>query len=111
MQLCAVDGLVHILEIKSQMRIKEYVVAGLWLLACDAKNAARITMHGGVPLLVGFVLYPFEKAYVPIRTLAVGALLQLVETSADVCNLVAHFTFGESLLQVWDEPCDVFWRR
>ena len=108
-ELFVVDAIVHVLEIKSHLPLKEILLGALWLLSCNEKNAVRLTMHGAVPLLVGMVLFPFEKPYAPSRTLSVGTLLQLVSTSADIRVLVSQYCFAESLLQaVYDASSSTY---
>ena len=65
--LWAIDGLMTVCKANSDIRLKEYILSALWMLATPtsdgtSKNAVRLAMRGGLQYTVAMVNFDFDES-------------------------------------------------
>ncbi|GMH86232.1 hypothetical protein TrST_g6890 [Triparma strigata] len=98
-KLFVANGLCKILSGNSDLQLKERTTGALWLVCCDKKNSVRMAMGGGIQVLASFLRFPDEGHYIPLKTLAIGVLLE-VQADEDIFALMKQIELEESCLEV-----------
>ncbi|CAM9640640.1 unnamed protein product, partial [Chrysoparadoxa australica] len=107
-KLWAVDGLLSLITANTGLPLKVEALAALWILSCDKENAIRVAMKGGLTTLVGMLLFPNERAYIKLKTLATGVLFKLSENE-DILTLMLQLDLMTALVGVVTAPeCSVY---